>query len=103
VLADPAKKMIELPSTHLDLEDVPEATAPANLNNGKPYHSLDLPAAAPQELSQITAQQCYESDSSVSMEVLGKGNYTQCTNNYKRSHPDSCSAPRQELIASFYQ
>lgn len=98
-----AKKKIELPSTHLELWEVPEDTAPANIDNGKPYHSLDLPAAIPQELSQVTAKQCYEMDDSVKMEVLGGGNYSQCTNNYKRESPDSCSAPRHELITSFYQ
>ena len=92
-----------IPSTHLDLEEVPVDTAPANLNNRKPYHSLDIPAATPAELSQVTAQKCYEMDESVAMEVLGKGNYSQCTNNYKRTAPDSCSAPRHELITSFYQ
>ncbi len=98
-----AKKKRELPSTHLELWEVPEDTAPANIDNKKPYHSLDLPAAIPAELSQVTAKQCYEMDDSVKMEVLGNGNYSQCTNNYKRDSPDSCSAPRHELITSFYQ
>lgn len=98
-----AKHKIELPSTHLDLWEVPQDTAPANINNKKPYHSLDLPAATPAELSNVTAKQCYEMDDSVKMEVLGGGNFSQCTNNYKRQLPDSCSAPRHELITSFYQ
>jgi hypothetical protein len=98
-----AKKKRELPSTHLDLWEVPEDTAPASLNNNKPYHSLDLPTAVPAELSHITAKQCYEMDNSVKMELLGGGNRSQCTNNYKRDAPDSCTALRQELIGSFYQ
>jgi hypothetical protein len=98
-----AKKKIELPSTHLELWEVPQDTAPASLDNKKPYHSLDLPSAVPAELSQVTAKQCYEMDDSVKMEVLGGGNYNQCTNNYKRASPDSCSAPRHELITTFYQ
>jgi hypothetical protein len=97
------KKRRELPSTHLDLWEVPEDTAPANIDNKKPYHSLDLPTAVPAELSQVTAKQCYEMDDSVKIEVMGNGNYNQCTNNYKRDSPDSCSAPRHELITSFYQ
>ena len=100
---DAAKKKAELPSTYLDLWEVPEDTAPANLKNGKPYQSLDLPSAIPAELSRVTAKQCYEMDDSVKMEVLGGGNYRQCTNNYKRASPDSCSAPRHELITTFYQ
>ncbi len=97
------KKKRELPSTHLELWEVPEDTAPANIDNKKPYHSLDLPAAIPAQLSQVTAKQCYEMDDSVKMEVLGGGNYSQCNNNFKRDSPDSCSAPRHELITSFYQ
>jgi hypothetical protein len=97
------KNKQEILSIHLELDDIPETTAPANIDNNKPYHSLDLPAAVPQQLSQITAQQCYELNTAKSMEKLGNGNYSQCTNNYKHDHPDTCSAPRQELITSFYQ
>jgi hypothetical protein len=103
LLEEAAKNKIELPSTHLELWEVPQNTAPANLTNKKPYHFLDLPVSISSELSNITAKQCYEMDDSVEMEVLGKGNYNQCTNNYKRDFPDSCSAPRHELITSFYQ
>jgi hypothetical protein len=92
---------IELPSTHLDLWEVPEATAPANLDKSKPYHSLDLESASDSRLSTLTAGECYKLDSSVDAEILG--NYHQKTNNYKRGTPDSCSAPRHELVGSFYK
>ena len=48
----------------------------------------------------LTQQQCYEQDGHRLPEVLG--NYTQRTNNYSHTYPDSCSAPFKELIGSFY-
>jgi hypothetical protein len=98
---DTDKAKIELPSTHLDLWEVPETTAPANLDKSKPYHSLDLETLNNSKLSTLTAGECYNIDSSVDSEILG--NYEQKTNNYKRGTPDSCSALRHELVGSFYK
>ena len=88
---------IELPSTHLDLWEVPEDTAPANIDNARPYVALDVPIKPEQHLSTVTAKTCYESNPDMPL-----GNYNQSTNNCKHASPDSCSAPRQELINSFY-
>ena len=48
----------------------------------------------------ITSQICYEQDQSEPLRPVH--NYLQRTNNYKRLHPDSCSAPNHELIGTFY-
>jgi hypothetical protein len=48
----------------------------------------------------LTQQQCYEQDGT---HVTSKvSDYSQRTNNYKRTYPDSCSAPFKELVGSFY-
>ena len=48
----------------------------------------------------MTSETCYHADKG---EVLKKTrNYLQRTNNYKRTHPDSCSAPNHEFIGTFY-
>jgi hypothetical protein len=91
------KLTVELPSTHLDLWEVPVDTAPANIDNARPYVALDKPIAPNQILSTMTAKQCSETNP---VPVLG--NYNQSTNNCKHVSPDSCSAPRQELVGSFY-
>ncbi len=98
---DNDKLPIELPSTHLELWEVPESTAPANLDKTKPYHSLDIDTLNTSELSTLTAEKCYKIDESIEMEKLGS--YEQKTNNYKRGTPDSCSALRKELVGSFYK
>jgi hypothetical protein len=49
----------------------------------------------------FTSEKCYRSDMG---EVLKPTrNFLQRTNNYPRSHPDSCSAPNHEFIGTFYQ
>jgi hypothetical protein len=49
----------------------------------------------------FTSERCYRSDMG---EVLKPtGNFLQRTNNYPRSHPDSCSAPNHEFIGTFYR
>ncbi len=48
----------------------------------------------------MTSETCYRSDIG---EALKKTrNYLQRTNNYQRSHPDSCSAPNHEFVGTFY-
>jgi hypothetical protein len=51
-------------------------------------------------LGTLTQQQCYEQDGNRLPEKLG--DYSQRTNNYKRTYPDSCEAPYKELVGSFY-
>ena len=48
----------------------------------------------------ITSQICFAQDASEPLKPVH--NYLQRTNNYKRDHPDSCSAPNHELIGTFY-
>lgn len=49
----------------------------------------------------LTAQTCYQSDF---LEQSNKvGNYIQRTNNFIHGAPDNCSAPRTELVDSFYE
>jgi hypothetical protein len=51
--------------------------------------------------SRYTAERCFRAD--LSEQLRKTGNYAQRSNNYVHSHPDVCSAPRHELIGSFYQ
>lgn len=51
-------------------------------------------------LGTLTQQKCYEQDGTRLPEKLG--DYSQRTNNYKHTYPDSCNAPFKELVGSFY-
>lgn len=56
---------------------------------------------ADQNWGKLTSERCYRSDMG---EVLKPTrNFLQRTNNYQRSHPDSCSAPNHEMIGTFYR
>ncbi len=49
----------------------------------------------------FTSERCYRTDMG---EVLKPTrNFLQRTNNYPRSHPDSCSAPNHEFVGTFYR
>lgn len=48
----------------------------------------------------MTSERCYRSDIGESLKKTR--NFLQRTNNYIRSHPDSCSAPFHELVGTFY-
>ena len=87
--------------THLELPEVPEGAAPANIKDREPYHALEsLHSLKESRLSAATAKKCYNADTQA---VLNKaGNYTQQTNNYKHSAPDNCTTLRQELAGNFY-
>lgn len=73
----------------------------------KPYQLLGadvlpaVPAAERKANAGETSQRCYQSDFQVRTEKVG--NYLQRTNNYLRAAPDSCSAPRHELVGNFYE
>lgn len=74
-------------------------------NKRKPFQLLDdtlpsVPMEARKPNTKETAQRCYESDFEVRTSKVG--NYLQRTNNYKRAAPDSCSAPKHELVGNFY-
>jgi len=69
-----------------------------------PY--LPLPLApmgtelARSRFGDITSPICYSQDQSEPLRPVR--NYLQRTNNYLRTHPDSCSAPNHELVGTFY-
>lgn len=73
----------------------------ANLDTQHPYHLLQDRLAASSIKYAAGSQSCYDAD--YEQKHNKTGNYSQCTNNYKRSHPDSCSSSRQEFIMNFYQ
>ena len=50
--------------------------------------------------SKIPSQTCLASDQG---EQLKPSGYYQRTNNYKRTHPDDCSAPFHEMLGTFYK
>lgn len=49
----------------------------------------------------LTAKSCYANDFLAQTEKTG--NYIQRTNNFRHATPDSCSAPRTELVNAFYE
>jgi hypothetical protein len=59
--------------------------------------TADLEAVA---RSDITSENCRMLDASEGLML--EGNYSQRTNNYLRTFPDSCSAPRHEFLLDFY-
>ena len=77
----------------------------ANIDNLKPYHLLGdkLPDIShiPEVIGNTTIQECHCNDLQTKMEHVG--NYRQCTNNYKREYPDSCSALLREFTGVFYK
>jgi hypothetical protein len=61
-----------------------------------------LPTVSPLTVarSDITSERCRMLDASE--DLMLEGSYAQVTNNYLRTFPDSCSAPRHELLLDFY-
>lgn len=51
--------------------------------------------------SRMTSEKCLRVDAGEILKPVG--NYLQRTNNYKRTHPDDCSAPNHEFIGTFYK
>ncbi len=51
--------------------------------------------------SQMTSEKCFKVDMGEQLKPVG--NFLQRTNNYQRSHPDSCSAPNHEFVGTFYK
>ncbi len=56
---------------------------------------------ADQNWGKLTSERCYRSDMGEALKPTR--NFLQRTNNYQRSHPDSCSAPNHEMIGTFYR
>jgi hypothetical protein len=99
VLGDPRFKegfanqeaYFEHSSLNPDVVEVgPNHLLQSELDNTRPYNVTGT----------LTNQRCYEQDGHRVPEKLG--DYTQRTNNYKHTYPDSCSAPFKELVGSFY-
>ena len=68
-----------------------------------PYHLIDteIDNTRPYNVTgTLTQQKCYEQDGNRLPEKLQ--DYSQRTNNYVHTYPDSCSAPFKELVGSFY-
>uniref|UniRef100_A0A6C0AR41 Uncharacterized protein n=1 Tax=viral metagenome TaxID=1070528 RepID=A0A6C0AR41_9ZZZZ len=85
---------------------LPNSPAVANLNVDETYTLLRddngiTPMPAPGQISCVNSQTCYMTDFSHLLEQ--GGNFRQFTNNYKRQGPDNCTAPFQEMVASFYK
>jgi len=86
------------------MEYAPDTPGPADLYNNQPYHLLADEMGQPRDkesLSCVNSRSCYATD--FQRMVDKTGNFRQMTNNYKRSYPDSCSAPYQELVLNFYK
>jgi len=80
-------------SSHLspdDKTDGPAHILKDNIEVTRPYNVTGV----------LTQQQCYEQDGHIIPEKVG--DYTQRTNNYIHTYPDSCSAPFKEMVGSFY-
>jgi hypothetical protein len=82
-----------------------EVTAEPAKFEGKLLTSERLIPLTPEESQdywgRMTSEKCFRSDMA---EPLNKTrNFLQRTNNYSRSHPDSCSAPNHEFIGTFYR
>ena len=83
-------------------DHMPGMLASVDLSSTAPYHLLaDRLGPVEEVLSCVTSRSCFATDAEQQLSRVG--NYRQLTNNYKREYPDSCSAPRQELVLGFYQ
>lgn len=74
-------------------------------NTEKIIASAGLPAMSVGEAEsnwgRMTSQTCYKTD--IGEALKPTRNYLQRTNNYKREHPDDCSAPNHEFVGTFYK
>jgi len=88
----------ETPTGHSDTTVLSPGSSSAS------YLALSLPPMGTEQararFGGITSQICLGQDASEALKPVH--NYLQRTNNYKRDHPDSCSAPNHELIGTFY-
>lgn len=73
-------------------------------DSSAPYLSLPLAPMgtelARSRFGDITSPICYSQDQSEPLRPVR--NFLQRTNNYLRTHPDSCSAPNHEMVGTFY-
>jgi len=84
-----------------------DSTLSPNAASGS-YLALPLPAMGERDAlnnwGAVTSQRCLSLDQSEPLRSVNKTtNLLQRTNNYPPEHPDSCSAPSHEFLATFYQ
>lgn len=76
-----------------------------DINTEKIIGSPGLPpmsvGEAESNWGRMTSQTCYKTDIGEALKMTR--NYLQRTNNYKREHPDDCSAPNHEFVGTFYK
>ena len=85
------------------MEYPPNGPAPVVGQGREPYQLLkdELPSVGPPDaISCVNSRSCYATDFS---RLLESSSYRQLTNNYRHGYPDSCSAPFQEMVLSFYK
>lgn len=81
----------------------PNGPAPLQKTSQEPYQLLndEFPSVGPpDQISNVNSRSCFATDFS---RLLESSSYRQLTNNYKHGYPDSCSAPFQEMVLSFYK
>jgi len=92
----------------LDTERPAFSVGPADATIEDPRTSYTLlndvfrPKATGTPLTSMTSEGCSTDDYWKRGHEM-TGNYRQETNNYRRTYPDDCSAPRHELILDFYE
>jgi hypothetical protein len=62
--------------------------------------TLPLDNSMAKARTDITSEACRLRDAALDLQL--DGDYSQRTNNYLRTFPDSCSAPRHEMLLNFY-
>jgi hypothetical protein len=85
------------------MEYPPNNPAPVVGQGREPYQLLKDELASvgpPDQISRVNSRSCYATDFS---RLLENSSYRQLTNNYRHGYPDSCSAPFQEMVLSFYK
>ncbi len=96
------------PAANAELPGFPENLigADANAVNNEKLLTSDAlhpfsQADAMENWSRMTSEKCLRVDAGEVLKPVGS--YLQRTNNYKRSHPDDCSAPNHEFVGTFYK
>lgn len=89
-----------------EVEGVPSPTyplqagEPADAYKANSYSILADVMPMKETKGDLTASTCFASDFLAQSDKVG--NYIQRTNNIRQARPDSCTAPRTELVNSFY-
>ena len=77
-----------------------DASAPYNLLGSERLVGMTAEESI-ENVSRMTSERCFRYDMAEPLRKVR--NFLQRTNNYSRSHPDSCSAPNHEMIGTFYR